>query len=85
MWQLFTERSRRVVFFAQLEAGRLGQSNIGPEHLLLGLVSENDNVAARILDRMGISLGRIRSEVERQVTRGDGRPQKEMALSSSNT
>ncbi|MGQ9456245.1 MAG: ATP-dependent Clp protease ATP-binding subunit [Armatimonadota bacterium] len=80
MWQRFTERARRVVFFAQEEAGRLGESYVGTEHLLLGLVRETDSVAARILDRMGISLGRIRSEIERQVTRGEGRLGQDMQL-----
>ena len=80
MWQRFTERARRVVFFAQEEAGRLGEIYVSTEHLLLGLVRENDSVAARILDRMGVSLGRIRSEIERQVSRGDGRLGQEMQL-----
>ena len=80
MWQRFTERERRVVFFAQEEAGRLGENYVSTEHLLLGLVRENDSVAARILDRMGVSLGRIRSEIERQVTRGDGRLGQDMQL-----
>jgi ATP-dependent Clp protease ATP-binding subunit ClpC len=68
------------VFFAQEEAGRLGENYVSTEHLLLGLVRENDSVAARILDRMGVSLGRIRSEIERQVTRGDGRLGQDMQL-----
>jgi len=80
MWQRFTERARRVVFFAQEEAGRLGENYVSTEHLLLGLVRENDSVAARILDRMGVSLGRIRSETERQITRGDGRLGSDMQL-----
>src|SRR5436305_2260951 len=80
MWQRFTERARRVVFFAQEEAGRLGENYVYTEHLLLGLVRENDSVAARILDRLGVSLGRIRSEIERQVTRGDGRLGQDMQL-----
>ena len=80
MWQRFTERARRIVFFSQEEAGRLGENYVSTEHLLLGLVRENDNVAARVLDRMGVSLGRIRSEIERQVTRGDGRLGQDMQL-----
>src|ERR671917_202338 len=80
VWQRFTERARRVVFFAQEEAGRLGENYVSTEHLLLGLVRENDSVAARILDRMGVSLGRIRSEIERQVARGDGRLGQDMEL-----
>jgi ATP-dependent Clp protease ATP-binding subunit ClpC len=80
VWQRFTERARRVVFFAQEEAGRLGENYVSTEHLLLGLVRENDSVAARILDRLGVSLGRIRSEIERQVARGDGRLGQDMQL-----
>lgn len=81
MWQRFTERARKVVFYAQEEAGRLGENSVSTEHLLLGLVRENDSVAARILDRMGVSLARIKSEIERQVTRRDGRLAKEFQLS----
>ncbi len=80
MWQRFTERARRIVFFAQEEAARLGQNYVEPEQLLLGLVRENDSVASRILDRMGVSLGLIRSHVERQVERGDGRLDQDMQL-----
>src|SRR6266566_2826299 len=80
MWQRFTERARRLVFFAQEEAGRLGENYVSTEHLLLGMLRENDSVAASILDRLGVSLGRIRSEVERQVTRGDGRLGQDMQL-----
>ena len=80
MWQRFTERARRVVFFAQEEAGRLGENYVSSEHLLLGLVRENDTVAARVLEQVGVSLGRIRSEIERQVARGDGRLGQDMQL-----
>ena len=80
MWQRFTERARRVVFFAQEEAGRLGENYVSTEHLLLGLIRENDSVAARVLDRLGVSLGRVRSEIERQVARGDGKGGQDMQL-----
>ena len=80
MWQRFTERARRVVFFSQEEAGRLGQEGVGTEHFLLGLVRENDNVAVLVLDRMGVSLGQIRVELERQVSRGENRPGQDMQL-----
>jgi hypothetical protein len=72
MWQRFTERARRVVFFAREEAARLGENYVGTEHLLLGLVREDDCVAARILTHLGISLKRIRADVERLVQRGQG-------------
>src|SRR5438445_4005100 len=80
MWQRFTERARRVVFFAQEEAARVGENYVGTEHLLLGLVREDDSVAARILDRLGVPLGRVRSEIERQVTRGHGNLGPDMQL-----
>src|SRR5262245_56431100 len=72
MWQRFTERARRVVFFGQEEAALLGENYVGTEHLLLGLVRESDSVAARVLDRLGVPQGRIRADIERQVTRGHG-------------
>jgi len=80
MWQRFTERARRVVFFAQDEANKLGENYVSEGHLLLGLVREPDCLAARILEGMGASLGRIRAEVERIVTRGDARVGQEMQL-----
>jgi hypothetical protein len=80
MWQRFTERARKVVFFAQQEAQRFGESYVSTEHLLLGLVKEADSIAARVLDRMGVSLSRLQTEVERQLPRGDARATQEMQL-----
>src|SRR5690242_16431752 len=83
MWQRFTERARRIVFFAQEEAARLGENEVGTEHLLLGLLRENDSVAARILDRLGIALGRVRADLEKQVPRGKGNLGLDMQLTAS--
>ena len=80
MWQQFTEQARKVVFYSQEEAGRLGENYVSTEHILLGLVRDDDNVAVRILDMLGISPGRIRAEVERKVARGDGRLGNDMQL-----
>lgn len=80
MWQRFTERARKIVFYAQEEAGKLGENYVSTEHLLLGLTRENDSMAARVLERMNISLRRIRSEVERQVARGDASLGQDMQL-----
>jgi ATP-dependent Clp protease ATP-binding subunit ClpC len=80
MWQRFTERARKVVFYAQEEAQKFGEGYVSTEHLLLGLVREPDSVAARVLEKIGISLSRIRSEVERQLPRGDHKPVQEMTL-----
>jgi ATP-dependent Clp protease ATP-binding subunit ClpC len=67
MWQRFTNPATRVIHFAQEEAKRLGMNVVGTEHLLLGLVREGEGVAARVLERLGVSLGRIRSELTRQM------------------
>src|ERR1700761_2560173 len=80
MWQRFTERARKVVFYAQEEAGRLGENYVSTEHLLLGLIRESDSVAVRLLDRMGTTRERIRSEIERQIAPGDGQLGQEMQL-----
>ena len=80
MWQRFTERARKVVFYAQEEAQKFGEGYVSTEHLLLGLVRESDSVAARVLDKLGVSLTRIRAEVEKQLPRGDARPSQDMTL-----
>jgi len=80
MWQRFTERARKVVFYAQEEAQKFGEGYVSTEHLLLGLVRESDSVAARVLEKLGVSLNRIRSEVEKQLPRGDARPSQDMTL-----
>jgi hypothetical protein len=71
MWQRFTERARNAVFFAQGEAARVGERYVGSEHLLLGLVHQ-DNLAARILEFLGAPPNRIRCELEQRLTQGSG-------------
>ena len=56
-----------MVFYAQEEAQKFGEGYVSTEHLLLGLVRESDSVAARVLERLGVSLSRIRAEVEKQL------------------
>ena len=80
MWQRFTERARKVVFYAQEEAQKFGEGYVSTEHLLLGLVRESDSVAARVLEKLGVSLSKIRTEVEKQLPRGDARPSQDMTL-----
>ena len=72
MWQRFTNPATRVIHFAQEEAKRLGMNVVGTEHILLGLVREGEGVAARVLERLGVSLGRVRSELNRQVGASEG-------------
>ncbi|HUT75554.1 MAG TPA: ATP-dependent Clp protease ATP-binding subunit [Armatimonadota bacterium] len=73
LWQRFTAPATRVVQYAQDEARKLGGSTVGTEHVLLGLLREGDGIAARVLERLGISLGRVRSEIHRQLGLIDNR------------
>ena len=71
MFERFTERARQVVVFAQDEARLLRHNYIGTEHLLLGLIREEEGVAARVLDSLGIALEPVRDQVERIIGLGD--------------
>ena len=61
----FTQRARRVLSLAHQEAERARQSNIGTEHLLLGLMDEEGGVAGRVLRELGMTSGRVREIIER--------------------
>jgi hypothetical protein len=74
MFERFTDRARRVVVLAQEEARFLNHDYIGTEHILLGLVHEEQGVAARALESLGISLEAVRAEVTKVVGRGEHPP-----------
>ena len=80
MWEPFTERARRSIVLAQEEAQRLGNNYIGTEHLLLGIISEGESVAAKVLENLGVSLQKVRSEVEAIVGKGGPTAQQEMVF-----
>lgn len=70
MFGRFTERAQKVLALAQEEAVRLGHNNIGTEHILLGLVSEGEGIAAKALTTLGLETERIQEEVEQLIGRG---------------
>src|SRR5579859_2510545 len=70
MFERFTDRARRVVVHAQEEARRLQHNYIGTEHLLLGLLSEPEGLAAQALNRLDIDLDAVRQKVEQIIGRG---------------
>ena len=72
MFERFTERSRKVMVLAQEEAGRFHHNYIGTEHILLGLVSEGQGVAAQSLGSLGVTLEAVRAQVESIVGYGEG-------------
>jgi excisionase family DNA binding protein len=67
----FTERARNVLTHAQEEAQRLQHSYIGTEHLLLGLIREDEGVAVKTLRSLGIELEQVRGRVEAIIGKGD--------------
>ena len=64
MFERYTERARRVIFFARYEASQLGSRTIETEHLLLGLIRENNGLTGHLLGRAKIEPEDIRSEIE---------------------
>jgi ATP-dependent Clp protease ATP-binding subunit ClpC len=64
MFERYTEKARRVIFFARYEASQFGAPAIEPEHLLLGLMREDKTLTARFLARAQTSLEAIRKEIE---------------------
>ncbi len=70
-FEKFSERARRVLTSAQEEAQNLNHSYIGTEHILLGLIREEDGMAAKVLTNLGISLPKVRSAVEFIIGRGE--------------
>ncbi|HEY0078820.1 MAG TPA: ATP-dependent Clp protease ATP-binding subunit [Pyrinomonadaceae bacterium] len=64
MFERYTEKARRVIFFARYEASQFGAPAIEPEHLLLGLMREDKTLTSRFLQRAQASLEAIRKEIE---------------------
>jgi ATP-dependent Clp protease ATP-binding subunit ClpC len=73
LMRFFTDSARRVLKLAQEEAERMHQTEIGTEHLLLGLLSEEEGVASRVLRELGLHSGDVQHWIERLST-GRRRP-----------
>ena len=71
MFERFTERARQVVVLAQDEARALKHNYIGTEHILLGLLREEEGLAARVLEQLDITVEEVRAQVARIVGQGD--------------
>jgi hypothetical protein len=71
VFERFTERARQVVVLAQDEARTLRHNYIGTEHLVLGLLREEEGLAARVLESLDITIEEVRAQVARIVGEGD--------------
>jgi hypothetical protein len=73
MFERFTERARRAVFYARYEASNYGSPSIETEHLLLGLLREDHSVAVSFPVEDNVEPT-IRAEIEKRITRGEPIP-----------
>jgi len=71
VFERFTERARQVVVIAQSEARALKHNYIGTEHLLLGLLREEEGIAARVLMSFDVTVEEVRAQVARIIGQGD--------------
>ena len=81
MFERFTEGSRRVIVQASEEARRRRHDYIGTEHLLLGLVHDEQGAGTRVLGVLGISPDAVRRELDQCAPAGAGEPQGHLPFS----
>jgi ATP-dependent Clp protease ATP-binding subunit ClpC len=77
----FTERARRVMIHAEEEARLFNQSYVGTEHILLGLLREEDGLAAQVLQVIGLELEEVRQRIEEQLSKGESSPSSHLPFS----
>jgi uncharacterized protein (TIGR02246 family) len=71
MFERYTEKARRVIFFARYEASQYGSPHIESEHLLLGLLREDRRLARQVLPSFPSGVGVLRREIDAEVKRGE--------------
>src|SRR5919201_2579252 len=71
MFDRFTEGARHVVVFAQDEARELRHNYIGTEHVLLGLLRDEEGLAARVLESLHVTLEDVRTRAAQIVGQGE--------------
>ncbi|CAN5469534.1 hypothetical protein BH11CYA1_BH11CYA1_20140 [soil metagenome] len=70
MFERFTEGAVKTIMLAQEEAAALGHNRVGTEAILLGLLAQEEGIAAQALIDEGITLDELRSAVEKEIGRG---------------
>ncbi len=64
MLEKFTEKAKRILFLARYEASQTGSKVIGTEHMLLGIIKENEDITAELFARSNINVELLRGELE---------------------
>nr|YP_011006602.1 ATP-dependent Clp protease ATP-binding subunit clpA-like protein [Halosiphon tomentosus]WAM63747.1 ATP-dependent Clp protease ATP-binding subunit clpA-like protein [Halosiphon tomentosus] len=72
MFERFTERALQVIMMSQEESRRLGHNFVGTEQILLGLLGEGCSVTNNAVREYGITVRKVRIEVERLIGKGTG-------------
>jgi ATP-dependent Clp protease ATP-binding subunit ClpA len=72
VFEPFSDQGRHVLVLAQVEARLPAHSYVGPEHILLGIIHDDGNLAAAVLAELGVTLERARQKVEETVGRSSG-------------
>ena len=80
-----TPRAKKVVELAVDEARRMNHTYIGTEHLLIGLLREGEGVAAGVLESLGVTLDKVRSETHRILSHTSGQGQQSSSRATTKT
>lgn len=80
MWQRFSERARKAIFYAQEFAQASGSRYVCPEHLLLGCLKEPENSACRLLEKSGVSVAALRQYAEARLVKRKPTPSQDMTV-----
>jgi excisionase family DNA binding protein len=79
-WDTFTDQAKRVLHRAQAQAQRFQHHYVGTEHVLLGLLEGDEDIALAVLRRMGVEPDQVRQQVEAIMTRGERQVRGEIGL-----
>lgn len=71
MFKRYTEKAKKAIMIAQEEAVNLNHDYIGTEHILIGLLKEEEGVASQVLKQLGVHVDKVVEEVERLVGKGE--------------
>lgn len=80
MFKRYTEKAKKVVMIAQEEAMNLNHDYIGTEHILIGLIKEEEGVASQVLKQLGVNADKVIEEVEKLVGKGEYQQVDEIAF-----
>lgn len=67
MTSQFSPKVSQVLAFSQEEATRLASTSVGPEHILLGILREKEDIVIDLLNRLNVDISRVKEELEQRV------------------